>query len=133
MGDAAVAIPADCSATCLLDFDVWTGMIRCEGVPGEVTVYGGATTMAGMRLDDRHAHVEGTELLEDAVTLRWGTSADRHFCATLTRGGWNWQLCGDDAPVQRQTILRIARGYTRVFPSDRAIVCGVASESETTR
>jgi hypothetical protein len=124
MGDAAVALPSNCSARCTLDCDVWSGTIECKGAAGDVAVYGGLANMAGMQLDDPRAHVEGRELLAESVALRWGTDAERRFCATVLSSFWNWQLCGSDTPGDRQTILGIPRAFTHGFPKERVITCG---------
>ena len=123
MGVAAVPIPADCSAECSLDCDVWSGKIRCGGSVGLVQVYGGLTSMAGMQLDQKGAHALGHQSLSGAITLRWGTTVDAQFCADVTREHWNWELCAPDDASRRQAILGVIRGYTQSFPVGQEIAC----------
>ena len=123
MGNAAAPIPADCSASCILDCDVWAGQIECQGVQWEV--YGGLASMAAMQLSQPGASVEGHQDLAAGADLSWGVGPgpDRRFCTVVQRGAWNWEICSPDSPGQRVAILTMARGYTLSFPRERVLAC----------
>ena len=123
IADAAVPVPAHCSAKCSLDCDVWSGTIECPDEVGSIAVWGGLDSMAAMSLDAKGATAEGREPLLDGGQLRWGHIADGHFCATTAgpsmvvapgyRGHWTWQFCAPDSPSRRGVILSIGRGYRK--------------------
>ena len=117
LGDAAVPIPAACSAECSLECDVWAGTIRCGGDDGSVEVWGGSVFMTGMQLDDSRANVESRQSVAGVAELSWGTSPRGEFCATVVHGRLNWQFCGADTPENRELVLRFSQGYTLTFPA----------------
>ena len=116
MGDAAVPLPATCSAKCVLECDVWSGQIDCGDT--HWSTYGGFSTMVGMQLEQRGASVEGRETLADGATLRWGTGPKQQFCVTIDRTRWLWEICGPDRPADRVAMLDIARGHRVNAPAD---------------
>ena len=133
MADSAVPLPAACAARCSLDCDVWSGSIQCEKEGDSIEVWGGLSSMAGMKLNEKGATVKGQETVSDGARLRWGRAADGQFCTTVAwqpSGAnatadlyWNWQLCAPDNPSRRGLILAIARGHAPSGPHHRSLEC----------
>ena len=121
MGDAALAIPEACSATCELECDVWKGTLKCGAT--QWSLYGGLDSMAGMGLDQRGSIVEGSKALAGTARLRWGTSAEAKFCADFRHDSWTWQICGSNEAVPRRDILALANGYAVGVPNQGLIAC----------
>jgi hypothetical protein len=133
MADAAVPLPAACSAQCSLDCDLWAGSIACPGDVGGISVWGGLSSMAGMQLDQPGARLEGAADLTGGGRVRWGVGSTGEFCGTVggppfsegaTKGlYWTWQLCAPDSPSRREAILSIVRGYSKTFPANQVLEC----------
>ena len=133
MADSAVPLPAGCSARCSLDCDSWSGRIWCQGDAGSIEVWGGGDAIAGMRLDEKGATVDGEEQLSSGARLRWGTSADGQFCTAVgwrppdakpdDNFYWTWQLCARSGEARRDTLLTISRGHIKHTPKQELLRC----------
>ena len=124
LSTAAVSLPAGCSGKCSLDCDLWSGEIHCSQIDTVVSVYGGITSMAGMLLDVKGAHILGTDVLGDALYLRWGTTQDGRFSVDITDNHGNWEFYTSKADEQERSILlMIARSYTREPSEKMSTVC----------
>ncbi len=121
MGDAAVPIPADCTAKCTLDCDVWSGQMECAGDPAPLSVYGGISSMAGMELDQRGARQAAERAMADGTRMRWRTARDGRHCSVVARGAWTWELCGAAASSER--IAGIMGAYGPKVPKTPLIEC----------
>jgi hypothetical protein len=121
MGDAGLAIPSTCTATCDLQCDVWAGVVQCGDA--RLRIYGGFTSMAGMALNAKGAELEGQSTMARGGTLRWGIGTPGEFCASILDGEWNWEICGRDDESHRRAVLGLTKDYSVDAPKARLIDC----------